>query len=104
MKAGFQRPGMAGHNAFLGKATADDLKSLRELAGELAQKKPPQGSAEEWKTRTDELVAAIDAGIAGQEGAVNRLRKAVSCLDCHQVHRPAAATAPAAEQGENRQE
>ncbi len=90
MKAGFERPGMAAHNAFLGKATADDLKSLRQFAVDLAQQKPPQGTVEAWKSRTDELLAATDATIAGQENAVNRLRKAISCVDCHRDHRPAA--------------
>lgn len=72
-----------------GKATAAQQQQLLELYQALAQAKPPRGKLEDWQKRTGEMVAAVQAGIKGEEKAAERLTQARECKACHDLHRTA---------------
>jgi hypothetical protein len=70
-----------------GKATDAEKKQLLELYQELGQLKPGRGDLDEWKARTTEMVAAVEAVIKGEEKAGERLAKARDCKSCHDKFR-----------------
>jgi RNA polymerase sigma factor (sigma-70 family) len=69
------------------RATAAELQQLLALYRELALAKPPRGGLKAWRARTGELVAAVEAVIAGEDGARPRLARANDCTSCHALHR-----------------
>jgi hypothetical protein len=71
------------------KATAAELQQLLELYRELALAKPPRGDLKAWQARTGEMVAAVEAVIAGENKARARLARANDCKACHALHRAA---------------
>ena len=66
-----------------GKATQAEKERLLELYRLLAKATPPKGSLGKWKRYTEPLVEAMEGVAAHREGAVEQLRKAVNCKDCH---------------------
>src|SRR6185436_4924165 len=64
------------------KATDEDKKMLLELYENLGKNKPPKGDEDEWKKRTDEIVAAAKALVEGGKGAAGKLTKATNCAAC----------------------
>jgi hypothetical protein len=64
-----------------GKASDAEKKQLCELYESLAANKPPKGSAVEWKSKTDAIVAAC------KKGDPKALKAAVNCGVCHKAHR-----------------
>jgi hypothetical protein len=71
------------------KATEAEKKELMELYTALGKLTPPKGKPEDWKVRTDELVAALKAVYADEEKAAERFLKARDCKACHMAHRMA---------------
>jgi|YelNatPaOPRAMG01_1025707.scaffolds.fasta_scaffold171390_2 hypothetical protein len=70
-----------------GKASEEQKKQLLEYYQELAKNKPPKGSVNDWKRRTDALVSATKDVIAGKPGAAKALQNAAKCGDCHKAHK-----------------
>src|SRR5262249_51976561 len=75
-----------GSRAIDNKATAAELQQLLALYRELAQAKPPRGNRKAWQARTAEMVAAVEAVIADEDGARPRLARANNCKACHALH------------------
>src|SRR5438876_4771674 len=66
-----------------GKASDDEKKMLVELYENLGKNKPPKGDEDEWKKKTEDLVAAAKDVAAGTKGANAKLQKASNCGACH---------------------
>lgn len=71
-----------------GKGSKQDKADLLEMYTDLAKNKPPKGDEKSWKAKTDPIVAAAKAVVAGDKGAEAKLKKAVDCMACHSVHKP----------------
>ena len=71
-----------------GKATPDELKGLVAAYESLVKCTPPKGDPASWKEKTEKLLAAAKALQKGDAGAADAYKAAVSCKDCHSVHRP----------------
>lgn len=73
-----------------GTATSEDVTQDAALFKELAALTPPRGTPESWKTKTDALLAAI-ANVQSKPGkeSMAAFKAAVSCKECHQVHKAA---------------
>jgi len=70
-----------------GKASDEEKKQLVELYEALGKNKPPKGDEEEWKKRTDAMIAAAKDVAEGAKGAPAKLGKTVNCGACHKAHR-----------------
>src|SRR5262249_18017147 len=70
-----------------GKASKEQKEKLLELYTALGQNKPPKGDAKSWKEKTDALVSAVKSVIANENGAADKLKKATTCMACHDVHK-----------------
>jgi hypothetical protein len=70
-----------------GKASKEDQAKLLEMLESLCASKPPKGSEDDWKKRTEALVSATKEVIAGKEGGGKALQKAANCKGCHQAHK-----------------
>lgn len=71
-----------------GKASDDEKKMLLELYTALSKNKPPKGDEEDFKKRTEDLVAAAKAATEGKKNATQLLAKATNCAACHKLHKP----------------
>jgi cytochrome c2 len=54
---------------------------------DLGKNKPPKGSNEAWKKRTDALVAATKAVIDDKPDGAKALKAAANCKACHSMHK-----------------
>jgi hypothetical protein len=70
-----------------GKADKEQKEELLALYTDLGKNKPPKGSAEDWKKRTDAMVAAAKAVVGDKPDATKALQKAVNCKGCHELHK-----------------
>jgi hypothetical protein len=70
-----------------GGADKADKEKLVELYVALGQNKPPRGSAEDWKMRTDALVSSAKSVAKGADDGIANLKKAANCTDCHKLHK-----------------
>ena len=70
-----------------GNASDDEKQMLVDLYAALGKSKPPKGDQDEWKRRTDELVAAAKDVAAGNGDATTNLAKAANCAACHKAHK-----------------
>lgn len=70
-----------------GKASDEDKKKLLEYYEAMAKNKPAKGTSESWKKLNDAIVAAAKDVVDGKEGAVEALKKATKCGDCHPSHK-----------------
>lgn len=70
------------------KASDEDKKKLVELYTALAADHPKLNDDDDWKTRTEAMVAAAKEVEAGKDGGIDALKKAVDCKDCHDMHKP----------------
>ncbi len=71
-----------------GAATEDELAGLLEGYEDMAATKPPQGDLDLWKTKCDELIAAVKGLQAKDESAPEAYKKAVNCKACHSEFKP----------------
>ncbi len=71
-----------------GDASDDDKKKLVELYTALAADHPKLNDDDDWKTRTEAMVAAAKEVADGKDGGVDALKKAAACGDCHDMHKP----------------
>src|SRR5436309_3496267 len=71
-----------------GKGSKQDKADLLEMYTDLSKNKPPKGDDKSWKAKTDPIVTAAKAVVAGDKGAEAKLKKAVDCMGCHSVHKP----------------
>lgn len=69
------------------EASDADKQRLLDLYKSMAAQTPPLGDANEWKERTELLVAAAGGIVQGEEGAKTQLKKATNCLKCHKAHK-----------------
>jgi hypothetical protein len=70
-----------------GGAEKADKEKLVELYVALGQNKPPKGSADSWKERTEALVVASKSVAKGEDAGIGALKKAVNCAGCHKLHK-----------------
>jgi hypothetical protein len=73
--------------AIAGTASKEEKEKLVELYTALSQNKPPKGDAKSWKDKTDALVSSAKGVLADEKGAVDKLKKASTCMACHDVHK-----------------
>jgi len=71
-----------------GDGSKDDKDMLVTLYTALAADHPKVNDDDDWKTRTQALLAAAKDVQAGKDGAADALKKAAACGDCHKNHRP----------------
>jgi len=71
----------------MGRLSDDDKTTLIEYYEALPKNKPPKGSADDWKKRTDNLVTTAKAAISGGPAEKASFRKAVDCKSCHDAHK-----------------
>lgn len=74
-----------------GKGTKQDADELLKFVKDLAAAKPPRGDEDDWKKRTQDLVAAaeqLDASDKPSAEAVASFKSANDCRACHKAHRP----------------
>jgi hypothetical protein len=64
------------------RGTKEDKKKLLELYTALSENTPKKGDKEVWKQKTEAIVKAAQALVAGEADA-DALIKATNCLDCH---------------------
>ena len=87
MKAAHKKPNEILKKTALGKSSKEEQKRLLALYKIMAQHAPPKGDAKAWKTKTDLLVKATEAVIAGKPDAKKMLSKASNCKSCHAAHK-----------------
>lgn len=68
-------------------ASAADKKAFADLCESLAANKCPKGDGASWKSKTEALVAASKALVAGEKDAAKKVGAAVNCKACHSVHK-----------------
>jgi hypothetical protein len=71
-----------------GTASKEEKEQLLACYKALATNEPPRGTKEDWKKKTDAIVAAAEAVVKGDEGADKTLGKATNCTACHGAHKP----------------
>lgn len=71
-----------------GKATDEEKQFLLKLYRALGKNKPPMGTDESWKKKTDAMVQAAESAVKGAPDASQKLLKATNCKSCHKQHRP----------------
>jgi hypothetical protein len=71
-----------------GKGTQDEIATLLRFYKFMAKQTPPEGSATDWKAKTDSLVAAVEKLQKGDAGAPEEYKKALNCKACHDSHKP----------------
>lgn len=64
-----------------------DNKAILEVYKQLNALKPPTGDEKSWKSRTQNVMAAIQDVIDKKPGAVEKVRGATECQGCHNAHR-----------------
>jgi len=72
---------------YTGSAEKADKEKLVELYVALSQNKPPKGSADSWKSRTEALVVASKSVAKGEDAGIGALKKAANCTGCHKLHK-----------------
>jgi hypothetical protein len=70
-----------------GKGNKEDAEKLLALYKDLADNEPKKGDKEKWKEKTDAIVKATEAVVAGEKGAGAKLTKATACMACHREHK-----------------
>lgn len=68
-------------------ATEADKKAFAELCEALCANKCPKGDGDSWKAKTQALVAASKALVAGEKDAGKKVGAAVNCKACHDAHK-----------------
>ena len=68
-------------------ASDADKKAFAELCESLAANKCPKGDAASWKAKTEALVSASKALVAGDKDAGKKVSAAANCKACHDVHK-----------------
>jgi hypothetical protein len=70
-----------------GSASEEEKKQLVDLYESLAKNKPPKGDAKAWSTRAEQILGAAKGVAKGEAGAVDTLKKATNCANCHKEHK-----------------
>jgi hypothetical protein len=70
-----------------GKASREDKEKLLDFYTALGPNKPPKGGDKSWKEKTDALVSAAKSVLADEKGAADKLKRATTCMACHDVHK-----------------
>ena len=71
-----------------GDANEDEQEELVSLLETLSEAKPPKGSLDQWKERTQNLLNAAKDVIADKKDARKKLKKSANCAACHKQHKP----------------
>ena len=70
-----------------GDASSDEKKQLLELYIALWENKPSKGDAASWTDKSSAAVVGAARVVLGQDGAEDKLKKAVNCGACHKIHK-----------------
>ena len=71
-----------------GDGSDADKKKLVELYTALAADHPKMNDDDDWKMRTEAMLAAAKEVADGKDEGVKALKKAAACGDCHDMHKP----------------
>ena len=71
-----------------GKGTPEQVSRLQADYKLLPDLEPPRGDKESWKAKSAALMQATDALKLDDQASIAKFKDAVSCRQCHQVHRP----------------
>jgi hypothetical protein len=69
------------------KASKEEKQQLLDLWSALGENKPPKGPEKSWKEKTDALVSAAKGAVADDKGYGAKVKAAVNCKGCHEVHK-----------------
>ena len=69
------------------KASKEEKQQLLELWTALGTNKPPKGPEKSWKDKTDAMVSAAKGAVADDKGYGAKVKAAVNCKACHEVHK-----------------
>lgn len=71
-----------------GKANKEEKEKLVAMYEAMHAVKPPKGDEEHWKKKTESMVKAAKDVVADKAGAIEELKKATNCGECHKAHKP----------------
>jgi hypothetical protein len=71
-----------------GKGTADQVSKLQADYKLLPDLQPPRGDKASWKTKSAALLEATDGLKLDDKASIAKFKDAVSCRQCHSVHKP----------------
>jgi hypothetical protein len=86
MKRAFRGDDSLVKKGVTGKASKAEQQRLLEMMVELSRERPPHGTMDSWKEKTDALVDAAKDLVNNVDGAPDRLSAASACKACHRVH------------------
>lgn len=69
------------------QATYDQVLYLAALLERLDDVDPPEGTREDWKSRTRALQKAVEDVRSEKKDSRKRLQQAANCASCHKAHR-----------------
>lgn len=87
MKALHKGDDAVGKRVSKGQGTKEDFAKMVEYYPSLPLNKPQKGDVAAWKEKANAVVAAAKALKAGEDGALERYKKAINCKACHSEHR-----------------
>ncbi|HZE99328.1 MAG TPA: hypothetical protein VE981_20155 [Planctomycetota bacterium] len=68
------------------ESTDADNKALLEVYKQLNSLKPPTGDEKAWKSRTQNVINALQE-LIDKKGSVEKVRSVTECQGCHNAHR-----------------
>ena len=87
MKALHKGDDAIGKKVGKGNGTKEDFAKMVDYYPSLVLNKPPKGDLAGWKEKCNALTASAKALKAGEDGALEKYRKAVNCKACHSEHK-----------------
>jgi hypothetical protein len=71
-----------------GKGTQSEIDQLLADYKIMAEMDPPRGDKASWKAKTGKLIEITSTLKPDDKAGLANFKAAVSCRDCHSVHRP----------------
>ena len=71
-----------------GEATDEQKKELLDLYISMVESEPPKGELNSWHELAGKTILAAAKVVVGREGAVDELKAATNCANCHRQHKP----------------
>jgi len=71
-----------------GKGTPEEVARLQADYKLLPDLDPPRGDHDSWKAKSTALLEATDALKLDDKASIAKFKDAVSCKQCHSVHKP----------------
>ena len=77
-----------------GKGTQQQVDKLITDYKLLCELQPPRGDKDSWKNKTTALLEATEGLKLDDKASIAKFKTAVSCRECHSVHKPLPAKKP----------